>query len=144
VIAVACVGSEGTDRDRRAELEGGGGPMSVAVAEDAVLDEMEASSRLAGGPYCASGAANERGSVCVTRSKPATADSTPVKWLVDCDIVRVRILDAVLVFLCISFADEVPFRSGASEKGPRPCHISQKTMWPSMSTGLKKHARSAA
>jgi hypothetical protein len=119
---MTCVGREGVDRDRRPELElMGAGACSVAVAEEAVVEDIEASSRVAGWPYWTSGATNERGRVCVARSKPATAESRPVRKVVACEVVSVRILEPVS--FSSSFAEAEPLRRGASEKGPRPCHI---------------------
>lgn len=80
---VTSVGRDGVERDRspELELEGTGAAVvaSVAVAEEAVVDEIEESSRVAGRPCWACEAANERGRVCVARSKPATAESRSVR-----------------------------------------------------------------
>ncbi len=148
------LGREGTERERRAEValrdgersfdRDGGPSMAVAVAEEAVVEDwdggegMAVSSRVLNGgwgwPYWTSWAVKERGRVWVARSKPAMADSTPgwrkpVVW----DVVRVRSL--ALAFRWCSFAGWLPLMRGVSEKGGRPCHISQKTRWSSISCG---------
>ncbi len=117
--------------------------MPVAVVEEAVVEDgegMEVSSRVVNGgwgsgwPYWTSWGVKERGRVWVARSKPAIADSTP-GWrkLVVCEVVRVRSL--ALALRWCSFAGWLPLRRGVSEKGGRPCHISQKTRWSSISWG---------
>ena len=133
---VGSSGRLGTEQERRPDAGwwGVGDWTSVAVAEDAVEEEIEASSKLEGWPYCAAGALKPRGRVCTARSKPETAESMPLRNVVVWAVVRVRIFEPA--FRSISIAEGVPLRSGASENGPRPCHISQKTRCPSISTGL--------